>query len=230
LLAIAYNKTTSLSNKKVRYNERMKPLGEFLRGKREARGMSLREAAKTAGISHVHIRDIEEGAKSPSFDKVMKLLQAYMVDTNEFLRETGHLPQNVEPLKTESLYKIPLISWVIAEKLDDARYSLQYGDSEEWIASDVGGHDVFALKVIDDSMQPEFNEGDIIIVSPHEIPDHDDYVIIKDIEGATVFRQLKRYGKTRVLHPLNLKYPDMEFSRRHQFKIVGKVVEKKKKY
>jgi DNA polymerase V len=107
---------------------------------------------------------------------------------------------------------------------------MQYGDAEEWIASDVGGHDVFALKVIDDSMQPEFNEGDIIIVSPHEIPDHDDYVIIKDIEGATVFRQLKRYGKTRVLHPLNPKYPDMEFSRRHQFKIVGKVVEKKKKY
>ena len=61
----------------------MQTLGEFLRGKREAGGMSLRSAAKDSGISHVHIRDIEEGRKSPSFDKVMKLLRAYMVDTND---------------------------------------------------------------------------------------------------------------------------------------------------
>ena len=208
----------------------MKLLGEFLRGKREARGMSLREAAKTTGISHVHIRDIEEGAKSPSFDKVMKLLQAYMVDTNEFLRETGYLPQNVEPLETESLYKIPLISWIVAEKLDNVRYSLEHADVEEWITSDVGGQNVFALRVTDDSMQPEFHEGDIIIVSPHEIPDHDDFMIIKNRQGTSAFRQLKRYGKTRVLHPLNPKYPDMEFSGRHRFKIIGKVVEKKKRY
>jgi SOS-response transcriptional repressor LexA len=208
----------------------VKTLGEFLKGKREDGGMSLREVAKTTGISHVHIRDIEEGAKSPSFDKVMKLLQAYMVDTSEFLRETGYLPENVEPLETESLYKVPLVSWVVAEKLDDARYSLRHGDAGEWIASDVGGRDVFALKVMDDSMQPEFNEGDIIIVSPHETAHHDDYIIIKNIDGATVFRQLKRYGRTRVLHPLNPKYPDMEFSGRHQFKIIGKVMEKKKRY
>jgi len=208
----------------------MKPLGEFLRGKREAGGMSLRGAAKTAGISHVHIRDIEEGRKSPSFDKVMKLLRAYMVDTNEFLRETGYLPQNVEPLETESLYKIPLISWIVAEKLDNVRYSLEHADVEEWITSDVEGQNVFALRVTDDSMQPEFHEGDIIIVSPHEIPDHDDFMIIKNSQGATIFRQLKRYGKTRVFHPLNPNYPDMEFSSRHQFKIVGKVVEKKKRY
>lgn len=208
----------------------MKPLGEFLRGKREARGMSLRGAAKTAGISHVHIRDIEEGRKSPSFDKVMKLLRAYMIDTNEFLRETGYLPQNVEPLETESLYKIPLISWIVAERLDNVRYSLQDGDAEEWITSDVQGQNVFALRVMDDSMQPEFREGDIIIVSPHKIPDHDDYVIVKNDQGATAFRQFKRYGKTRILHPLNPKYPDMEFSGGHKFKVVGKVVEKKKRY
>ena len=208
----------------------MKALGEFLRGKREARGMSLRSAAKASGISHVHIRDIEEGRKSPSFDKVMKLLNAYMVDANEFLRETGYIPRNVDPFETESVYKIPLVAWSVAEKLDDVRYSLQYGDAEDWISSDVGGQDVFALRVMDDSMQPEFHEGDTVIVSPHEIPDYDDYMIIKDNQGAIIFRQLKRYGKTRVLHPLNPKYPDMELPGRYQFKIIGKVVEKKKRY
>jgi SOS-response transcriptional repressor LexA len=219
-----------LSSEKVRYNEQVKAMGEFLRAKREARRMSLRSAAKASGISHVHIRDIEEGSKSPSFDKVMKLLDAYMADANEFLRETGYIPQNVEPLETESVYKIPLVSWSVAEKLDDVRYSIQNRDAEEWIISDVNGRDVFALKVMDDSMQPEFREGDTITVSPPEIPDHDDYVIVKSKEGSTVFRQLKKYGRTRVLHPLNPKYPDMEFSGRHDFKIIGKIVEKKKRY
>jgi len=192
--------------------------------------MSLRGAAKASGISHVHIRDIEEDRKSPSFDKVMKLLNAYMVDANEFLRETGYIPQNVEPLETESVYKIPLVSWTVAEKLDDMRYSMGNRYAEEWIISDVNGRDVFALKVMDDSMQPEFHEGDTITVSPHEIPDHDDYVIVKNKQGATVFRQLKKYGRTRVLHPLNPKYPEMEFSGGHHLKIIGKVVEKKKRY
>jgi len=230
MLVIAYSCSLLLSSKKVSYNERMKPIGEFFREKRENRGMSLRVAAKAAGISHVHIKDIEEGKKSPSFDKVMNLLRAYLVDINEFLRETGYLPQNVESVKTENLYKVPLVSWVVAEKLDNVYYSLQPGDAEDWITSDVYGQNVFALRVIDDSMQPEFHEGDIIIVNPHEIPDHDDYGIVKNNQGVTVFRQLKRYGKTRILHPLNPKYPDIEFSGKHQFKIVGKVVEKKKSY
>ena len=208
----------------------MQTLGEFLRGKREAGGMSLRSAAKDSGISHVHIRDIEEGRKSPSFDKVMKLLRAYMVDTNEFLRETGYLPQNVEPLETENLYKVPLVSWVVAETLDNSGYSIDREDPEEWITSDVQGRNMFGLKVMDDSMQPEFHEGDIIIVSPCEMPGHDDYVVVKNNESVTALRQLKRYGRTRVLHPLNPKYPDMEFSQRDRFKIIGKVVEKKKRY
>lgn len=40
-------------------------------------------------------------------------------------------------------------------------------------------------------------------------------------------QQLKQYGKIIVLHPLNPKYPDIELSEKHQYVIVGKVVENK---
>ncbi|MBI5326824.1 MAG: transcriptional regulator, partial [Deltaproteobacteria bacterium] len=43
-------------------------------------------------------------------------------------------------------------------------------------------------------------------------------------------KQLKKYGDTVVLHPLNPKYPDMEITAKHKYRIVGKVVEKKKRY
>lgn len=206
-------------------------IGEYLKSKRGARDLSLRDASKLAGISHVHIKDIENDKIKPTFGKVMNLLRAYHADIQDFLRETGYLPQNVEPVETEKLYKIPVVSWVIAEKLGEGDYSFQPEDTEEWITSDVTGQEVFALRVKDDTMEPEFREGDIIIVDPHIKPEHDDYIIVKNKvgEGAT-FKQLKKYGKTWVLHSLNPKYPDIELSDKHKFRIVGKVVKKEKRY
>ena len=57
----------------------MKKLGEFMREKRKAMGLSLRDASKLSGVSHTHIRDIEEERSIPSFEMVMKFLKAYMV-------------------------------------------------------------------------------------------------------------------------------------------------------
>ncbi|MBW2003808.1 MAG: hypothetical protein JRI72_04235 [Deltaproteobacteria bacterium] len=43
--------------------------------------------------------------------------------------------------------------------------------------------------------------------------------------------QLKKYGRTRVLHPLNPKYDDIELSKDTEYRrVVGVVIEKKKRY
>jgi SOS-response transcriptional repressor LexA len=94
----------------------------------------------------------------------------------------------------------------------------------------VKGENIFAVRVTGDSMEPEFTEEDIIILNPHAKADHGDYVIVRNDEGEATLKQLKQYGKTRVLHPLNSKYPDIELLQKHQYVIVGKVVEKKKRY
>ncbi len=49
-------------------------------------------------------------------------------------------------------------------------------------------------------------------------------------EGEATFKQLKKYGKVRVLHPLNPKYEDIELSKNMEYRIVGVVLEKKKRY
>jgi hypothetical protein len=33
--------------------------------------MSLRDAGAAAGLSHIHVKEIEDGVTAPSFDKVM---------------------------------------------------------------------------------------------------------------------------------------------------------------
>ena len=68
-----------------------------MKEKREGFGLSLREASKLSGISHTHIRDIEDGRSVPSFEMVMKFLRAYGVAIEVLLREAGYLSSRGEP-------------------------------------------------------------------------------------------------------------------------------------
>lgn len=200
-----------------------------MKAKRMYLGISLRAAAQMSRISHVHIKDIENDKIKPSFEKIINLLGAYHADIQEFLREIGYLPLNVEPASIGKLNPVPIVSWVAAGMWNDAD-ACQQGAVDEWVASDVKGENIFAVKVKGDSMEPEFTEGDIIILDPHVKPNTGDYVIVRNDEGEATLKQLKQYGKTRILHPLNPKYPEIELSEKHQYVIVGKVVEKKKRY
>ena len=60
-------------------------------------------------------------------------------------------------------------------------------------------------------------------------PEHNDYVVVSNEEEVT-FKQLKKYGRTRVLHPLNPNYDDIDLSKDIEYRIVGVVVEKKRRY
>lgn len=209
----------------------MKTVAEYIKAKREDKGLSARELAKTAGITGEHIRYIESGQrKTPSFDIVMKILKALHVDLQEFLQETGYLPVNVEPAALKKMRPVPIISWVIAGKWEAVCDNFQPGDADEWIETEIKGKYVFALKIKGDSMEPEFKEGEIVIVNPHVEAKANDYVVVKNDEEEATFKQLKIYGDTTVLHPLNPKYPDIELKKGVKYHIVGKIVEKKKRY
>ena len=205
----------------------MDKVGKYLKKKREEAGLSLREAAKqVGGISHQHINEIEEGTTSPTFTKVMSLLKSYHADYQDFLRQTGYLPKNVEPVDNSKMRRIPVISWVLAGQWTEAAEHFNPEDAKDWIETDVKGESVFALDVKGDSMEPVFSEGDQIIVRRQAKVNHNDYVVVKNAEGEATLKQIKKAGKKRTLHPLNPKYEDIELSEEQQYIVVGKVVKK----
>ena len=157
---------------------------------------------------------------------VMKFLKAYMVDIGEFLSQTGYLPADLEPVGESK--RLPVISWAQAGNWQQISDTSQYGDYGEYVETDAKG--IFALRVRGESMETEFHEGDIIVINPYLKPEHNDYVVVCNEEGEATFKQLKKYGKTRVLHPLNPKYDDIELIRDIEYRIIGVVVEKKKRY
>ena len=64
----------------------------------------------------------------------------------------------------------------------------------------------FALRVVDDSMEPEFAAGCIIIVDPTGVA-KDGAFVLAEIEGEYIFRKLRRAGGDHRLVALNDAYP-----------------------
>lgn len=66
----------------------------------------------------------------------------------------------------------------------------------------------FALLVLGDSMEPEFVEGDIIVIEPEGLATHGSYVMAW-LDDEWIFRQLLKAEPDRgwKLQPLNPNYP-----------------------
>jgi SOS-response transcriptional repressor LexA len=69
----------------------------------------------------------------------------------------------------------------------------------------------YALRVLGDSMTPEFEEGMIIIVDPTGLATDGAYVVAEH-DGEYIFRQLAIDGGRYLLRPLNPDYDEMEIS------------------
>jgi SOS-response transcriptional repressor LexA len=208
----------------------MKTTGEFIKEKRREKGLSARQLAELSGVSDAHIIYIEKGQRKPTFEKLMDILNALGVTMEEFLERTGRGARaNLEPARVMTLHRIPVVTWVVAGKWKEVCDVFKPGDADEWIDSDVSGRNVFALRVVGDSMEPEFKEGEVIIVNPHVEAVPNDFVVVKNKNEESTFKQLKRYGPRWVLHPLNPRYHDLEV-KRGDFRIIGRVVKKERRY
>ncbi len=64
----------------------------------------------------------------------------------------------------------------------------------------------FALRVLGDSMEPEFPHGVVIVAEPGGALDHGCFVVAQH-EGEYLLRQLIRDGRHWYLRPLNASYP-----------------------
>lgn len=70
----------------------------------------------------------------------------------------------------------------------------------------------FALQVIDDSMEPEFAKGCIIIIDPTGIVRDGVYVFAKDLKDEYIFRRLRLQDERYTLEPLNPAYESFDIS------------------
>ena len=86
-------------------------------------------------------------------------------------------------------------------------------DDRQAILDDAGcaASEPFALRVLGDSMEPEFPDGCIVIIEPRARAEHGAYVLA-EIDGEYIFRQLAIENERYFLRSLKDGYPAIEIS------------------
>jgi len=70
------------------------------------------------------------------------------------------------------------------------------------------GAEPYALMVLGDSMQPEFIEGEIIVVEPEGLAKDGSYVVAW-VNDEYIFRQIVQHPEGWMLKPVNPLYPNL---------------------
>ena len=99
--------------------------------------------------------------------------------------------------------------------------------AEQEITSNCDGFEVVALMVLGDSMEPEFVEGEILVIEMGGVANDGSFVVAEVAEEDFIFRQLTRDEHSGwQLRALNPAYPDIAISGLGSIK--GVVTQKKK--
>ena len=105
--------------------------------------------------------------------------------------------------------------------------SIPAAPAEHEFTSNCDGGEVVALMVLGDSMEPEFIEGEILVIEMSGLAEEGSFVVAEVAEEGFIFRQLIRDGGDGwQLRALNPAYPDIVIPGLGSIK--GVVTQKKK--
>ncbi len=164
-------------------------------------GMSQIDLAKCAEVSQSAISNLEmRGSQSSQHTQTL----ADCLGVNIRWLATGE----GEPRSTEEVdhvvISVPVLSWVQA----GAWAEMQDETFDDWMPYAVKrkdkGKKMFALKVSGISMEPDFKDGDTILVDPEKDADNGDYVVVRlKNENAATFKKLLVEGDQKFLKAMN---------------------------
>ncbi|MFA9441138.1 LexA family protein [Uliginosibacterium sp. sgz301328] len=203
-------------------------MGIWIRKAREAAGLTQTELGDAVGTSKGNVSAWELGRHSASFDRLRAIARA----TGYALPDSEAGLENVVPADIGAR-QIPLINYVqacqVAETL--AAYAVGTATATEYLLPDRDlSTNAFALEIKGSSMQPEFREGDRVIIDPAVEPHPGDYVVAKNGKNEATFKKYRPRGLNDdgeavfELVPLNEDYPSLR-SDREPITIIGTMVE-----
>lgn len=222
------------------HNCDMNTFSERVRSRRKELGLSQKDLADATGLSQTTISDIERGRNDGSREVVAlaKVLRAqaqwlaYGLMPKELGMDESGFENILHGTKIDPDRRgYPIISSVQAGIWRDIVDSFPRGGADEYImANNTYGRHTFALRITGNSMEPEFREGDMVVIDPDVRPNAGDYVVAKNHEEAATFKKYRPRGINEAgqdvfeLVPLNEDYAPMR-SDLQPIHIIGTMVE-----
>ncbi|HDN9021744.1 TPA: helix-turn-helix domain-containing protein [Aeromonas salmonicida] len=218
-------------------------ISDRILSRRTALGLSKTALAKAIGISGVSVGKWESGLNQPKGRYLNDLAAALGVSVDWLLtgKEEGRTGvaespfpgyRNVESAVIPQGGRVPILSYVQAGNWREiCEQATGFDGNVEYVTASVDiGPRGFGLWLRGNSMAPQFNEGDLVIVDPDEQPRPGDFVVAKNGSDEATFKKYRPRGidehgqEVFELVPLNDDYPPMYSDRQH-IEIIGVMVE-----
>lgn len=189
-----------------------------------------KELTKYLGISEGSIADWKKG-KTKSYKKHIDKIATYFNVSVDYLLGSSSPVPTAQIVDTSQMISIPVVGSVAAGTSCTATQNIVGYEltSPESLHS---GYEYIYLKVKGDSMEPLLLEGDLVLVQLQSVVESGDYaVVIVDNEDGLVKKIV--YGENYIhLKSNNPYYPVRKFEgdEMNRVRIVGKVVESKRKF
>lgn len=177
----------------------------LIRERREQLKLSQSDLAKLCGVSRTAVTQWEnENGTAPKRTQQERVATVLGLSVAQLVGGS----ENVQA-GPEVRGRVPLISAVQAGnyKMHVDNYHPDDGGEERISTTVPVRRHTFALRVAGDSMEPEFKEGAVLIVEPEMEAQPGDFVIAKNGDEETTFKQLIKDGGDWYLKPLNPRYP-----------------------
>ena len=202
---------------------------DFFRELLKEKGASQEEAAREIGISQPMLSKFIH-FKPGSRSKYITEIAEYFGLTPQECLEGRRLREGEIVEERPRLHRYHVISWVHAGELHEIeeRVPSEFIEDTVYTVKDYGER-VVALRVVGDSMEPEFHDGETIIVSGDSDWRSGDFVVARNVSTnvATIKKYVFDSGK-HLLLPLNRQYDKIEMN--HEWVILGKVRQASREY
>lgn len=197
-------------------------MGQRIREMRKRRELSQQALAEKIGRTKGTISQWEAGITHPGGEILLLLATAlqcsphWIVSGEERAREpkgryfvegaaTDGVEQNVSPAPSMAGL-VPEISWVQAGAWTEVCHVELDPEAINWYPRPPGASDrTFVLRVVGDSMLPEYTPGRLIFVDPERLPQSgDDVVAIMTETGEATFKRfIEEPGSGKMLKAIN---------------------------
>lgn len=207
----------------------MNTFGTRLKALRKERKLTQKQLGRAVGVTDVTVGYWEKDQNTPGGVSLTKLARYFGV-SEDFLLSGRDDESNVTGSVVGSML-VPVLSWVQAGVWTSESDARNLEGTIDYIPTN-GMHSfgTFALKVKGKSMEPEFKEGDTIIVDPDLCPNPGDYVVAKNGSEYATFKKYRAKGVNEKgenvfeLIPLNPDFAPINSSV-EKISIIGVVVE-----
>lgn len=170
------------------------------------------------GVSPQNVRKWLSGEALPEMRKIPELAKRLGVRLEWLIGGSGDMQRDDKTLW------IPVISWTDISRWLDPAFRNDVKRLDELPFSGKAGPDAFAVAMQGASMEPDFMDGDFVVIDPGQPWKHHSFVLASAGSGTETIRKVLMDGGRPVLMLSNLKYPSQVDSERNL--ILGTVIGK----